>query len=197
MVKMLLFYIILWLKVSFVISRAEMELISKNYYKDVFKFCFSRLNEDDAKDVTQEVFVTLQEKKEKLKYGDGIKYWLLDVASKKIYEEYRAKQKNYYDELAEGDLTVDSIESLFEENQYSDEKIQQLKQLILSKLKEEEFTLYIKAVNEHKGYKQIAEEMGLSYDAAKARFTRLRKKLKRAAKLATTPVGLLILKLFF
>jgi DNA-directed RNA polymerase specialized sigma24 family protein len=72
-----------------------------------------------------------------------------------------------------------------------------LKQRILGTLKEEEFALYIKAVNEHKSYKQIAEEMSISYDAVKGRITRLRKKLKLAAKLATTPVGLLILKLFF
>lgn len=185
------------LKVSFVISHAEIEQCYRNYYNDVFRFCLSRLSEADAKDVTQETFVVLQEKKDILKYSSSIKLWLMDVASKKIYEEYRAQKKNYYEELSEGDLTVESIESLFSDNQYTDERIQQLKQLILSKLKEEEFALYIKAVNEHKSYKQIAEEMNLSRDAVSARLSRLRKRLKRAAKLATTPVGLLILKLFF
>ena len=94
-------------------------------------------------------------------------------------------------------MTVESIEALFKENQYSDERIQMLKQRILSTLKEDEFELYIKAVNEHKSYIQIAQEMNLSRDAVSTRLSRLRKKLKIAAKLATTPVGLLILKLFF
>ena len=188
---------IIYVKGDFVISHAEIEQCYRNYYNDVFRFCLSRLSEADAKDVTQETFVVLQEKKDILKYSSSIKLWLMDVASKKIYEEYRAQKKNYYEELSEGDLTVESIESLFSDNQYTDERIQQLKQLILGKLKEEEFALYIKAVNEHKSYKQIAEEMNLSRDAVSARLSRLRKRLKRAAKLATTPVGLLILKLFF
>jgi len=179
------------------ISRAEIEQISKEYYNDVFRFCLSRLDEPDAKDVTQEVFVTLQEKKDKIKYKNGVKFWLLDVASKKIHEQYRAQQKNYYDELSEDELSVDSIESLLTENQVTDEEIEKMKQLILSKLKEEEFTLYIKAVNEHKSYKEIAEEMNISRDAVSARLTRLRKKLRLAAKLSTSSIGLLILKLFF
>lgn len=179
------------------ISRAEIEQAYRSYYNDVFRFCLSRLSEADARDVTQDVFVLLQEKKASLKYSSSIKFWLMDVASKKIHEEYRAQKKNYYEELSEDDLTVESIEALFKENQYSDERIQMLKQRILGTLKEEEFALYIKAVNEHKSYKQIAEEMSISYDAVKGRITRLRKKLKLAAKLATTPVGLLILKLFF
>lgn len=194
---MLIFEYQFRLKVSFVISREEIELCYRNYYNDVFRFCLSRLNEADAKDVTQEVFVLLHEKKDKLKYSSSIKFWLLDVAGKKIHEEYRAQQKNYYEELTEDVLTVDSIEYLLTENRITDEEIEQKKQLILSKLKEEEFILYLKAVNEHKSYKQIAEEMSISYDAAKSRITRLGKRLKLAAKLATTPVGLLILKLFF
>ena len=179
------------------ISRAEIEQAYRRYYNDVFRFCLSRLNEADAKDVTQEVFIVLQEKKDILTYSSSIKFWLMDVASKKIHEEYRAQQKNYYEELSEDDLTVESIEALFKENQYSDERIQMLKQRVLSTLKEDEFELYIKAVNEHKSYIQIAQEMNLSRDAVSTRLSRLRKKLKIAAKLATTPVGLLILKLFF
>ncbi len=179
------------------ISRAEIEQAYRRYYNDVFRFCLSRLNEADAKDVTQEVFILLQEKKDILTYSSSIKFWLMDVASKKIYEEYRAQKKNYYEELSENDLTVESIEALFKENQYSDERIQMLKQRILATLKEDEFELYIKAVNEHKSYIQIAEEMNLSRDAVSTRLTRLREKLKLAAKLATTPVGLLILRLFF
>jgi RNA polymerase sigma factor (sigma-70 family) len=129
--------------VSFVISRAEIEQAYGSYYNDVFRFCLSRLSEADARDVTQDVFVLLQEKKASLKYSSSIKFWLMDVASKKIYEEYRAQKKNYYEELSEDDLTVESIEALFKENQYSDERIQMLKQRILATLKEDEFELYI------------------------------------------------------
>ena len=77
------------------ISRAEIEQAYRRYYNDVFRFCLSRLNEADAKDVTQEVFIVLQEKKDILTYSSSIKFWLMDVASKKIHEEYRAQQKNY------------------------------------------------------------------------------------------------------
>ena len=99
--------------------------------------------------------------------------------------------------MSEYDLTVESIEALLTENQVTDEEIEKKKQIILSKLNEEEFALYIKAVNEHKSYKQICEELNLSRDAVSSRLKRLKKKLKVAAKLATTPVGLLILRLFF
>ena len=179
------------------ISREEIELCYRNYYNDVFRFCLSRLNEVDAKDVTQDTFLLLQERKNSLKYSSSIKFWLMDVAGKKIHEQYRTQAKNYYEELSEYDLTVESIEALLTENQVTDEEIEKKKQIILSKLNEEEFALYIKAVNEHKSYKQICEELNLSRDAVSSRLKRLKKKLKVAAKLATTPVGLLILRLFF
>lgn len=140
------------------ISRAEIEQAYRSYYNDVFRFCLSRLSEADARDVAQDVFLLMQQKKASLKYSSSIKFWLMDVASKKIHEKYRAQQKNYYQELSENDLTVESIEALFEENQYSDEKIQMLKQRILSTLKEDEFELYIKAVNEHKSYMQLQKK---------------------------------------
>ncbi len=51
--------------------------IAEQYYKSIFKYCYVKLdNEHAAKDCTQEVFLTLYRKMDKLKLSENVRAWL-------------------------------------------------------------------------------------------------------------------------
>ena len=63
--------------------------IANLYYNDIYHLCLSRLKkEENAADVTQEVFLLFQEKYEGLE-DEYIKAWLYKVANNKIKEQFR------------------------------------------------------------------------------------------------------------
>lgn len=67
--------------------------IANLYYNDIYHLCLSRLKkEENAADVTQEVFLLFQEKYEGLE-DEYIKAWLYKVANNKIKEQFRAIAK--------------------------------------------------------------------------------------------------------
>jgi hypothetical protein len=51
-----------------VIDNIKAEIIAKKYYKDIYTYCYSYFDctEDDAAEITQEVFLFFQEKHETL-----------------------------------------------------------------------------------------------------------------------------------
>ena len=71
------------------ISFKRAEEIAETYYDDIYRFCFSRIhNEEDASDVTQDVFLLFQEKYDGLN-DEKIRAWLFSVANNKIKEKSR------------------------------------------------------------------------------------------------------------
>ena len=67
--------------------------IANLYYNDIYHLCFSRLkSEEDAADVSQDVFLFFQENYNELE-DDYIKAWLYSVANNKIKEQFRAIAK--------------------------------------------------------------------------------------------------------
>lgn len=63
------------------IEKELCNMIIEKYYKDVFRFCMSQLNNvQDAEDCTQETFTVFFEKCQKLYLTDGISQWLFNTA---------------------------------------------------------------------------------------------------------------------
>lgn len=182
----------------YVLSDAELNKIANVYYKDIYRFCYSRLhaNEADAADITQEVFKLLQEKRNVLK-NNNIRSWLYNVTIKKLHEHYRFLEKHDYDEFQDDTITVESIEALVYAYNTDDEEIERKKKLILKSLNKEEYELYIKSVVENKTYKEIAAEMGISTDTVGRRTRKLKKHITKMVKLSNSALGIIILKYFF
>lgn len=67
--------------------------IAEQYYNAIFKYCCVRLdNEHAAKDCTQEIFLTLYRKIDKLKLSENVRAWLYRTADN-VMKNYRRKNK--------------------------------------------------------------------------------------------------------
>lgn len=183
------------------IDKKTAEAIVVKYYDDVYKYCFSHLgcNEIKAEDVTQDVFLLLQEKCDELDDAN-IKAWLIKTARNKLHEHFREVKKNDVLVSFEDKLTSyeeNDICALLEECiPVSNEDIEKHKEFILKGLTKKEQELYTKIFVEKKKHKEIAEEFNTSEKAVTVRSLRLRKKITMLIKLVLTLPCQFIIRLF-
>ncbi len=184
------------------IDKKTTENISAKYYDYIYKFCFSHLgcNETVAEDVTQEVFLLFQQKRETLE-DINIRGWLRITAENKVFEYFRAAKKdNVVLHFDDKDYSCNEDEAfvLFDECiPISSEEIEKYKAIVLKGLTKKEQELYTKIYIEKKKYKEIAQELNTTENAINLRAFRLRKKIKTLAKLILTSAGQFIIKIFF
>lgn len=172
--------------------------IAETYYEDILKFCSSQLNnEEDARDITQEVFLLFQKKFKELN-DTNIKAWLLNVAQKKIFEKFREIKKNTKNiSLNENtDFSKDAsfVKQIDDFIYISDEEIEKEKFKIIEKLTPKERELFKMIYIERLKYVEIAERMGTTENAIAIRAVRLKQKIK---KMATVAFAVILLIIFF
>ena len=185
-----------------VISSERAQEIAKEYYNDVYSFCYSNanFNKYDAEVLTQEVFLLFQEKCYELE-DDHIKHWLMVVAKNKCKEYYRKKKKDAavlsLDEAA-FELADTDILKMFEDNlPDNDEDTKKYIRILLKALTPKERELYHKIFVEKKTYKQIAEETDTNESTVATRALRLKNRIRLIIKLMFSSVGQFIIKVFF
>ena len=85
--------------------------IMERYYKTIYKFCYMKLNGDAqaAEDCTQEVFLILYKKINKIKKDEDVLYWLIETASREIKAYIRKNPKNidFIEDISEKSLSTD------------------------------------------------------------------------------------------
>lgn len=173
--------------------------IATLYYSDIYHYCYSRLKrEEDAADVTQNVFLVFQEHYAELD-ETNIKAWLLSVANNKIQEEFREIAKREK-ELIFGTVfgsteSTDIIYELEQEATITNREIEDKKQAILSLLSEKELKLFEMIYTKHMEYEKIAKELNISENAVRARAFRLKNKIKEKASFVFMAILLLFMKL--
>ncbi len=176
------------------ISFERAEEIAETYYDDVYRFCFSRIqNEEEASEVTQDVFLLFQEKCDELN-DDKIRAWLFSVANNKIKEKSREiaeREKrlifgNIYSLKSEDEQTYE----LECDNILTDEEIEKMKSEIISSLNEKELELFMYVYSKHMKYARLAETLGVSEASLRTRVSRLNAKIK--AKVYRTFMAILL-----
>ena len=183
------------------IDKKTAEAIAVKYYDDVYKFCFSHsgCNENDAADVTQEVFLIFQEKCDELE-DKNIKAWLIKTAKHKLHEHFRAlKEEDSLIEFEDKSIIFDESEMqqlLDEYTPVNIEEIERCKELVLNGLTKKEQELYIQIFVEKKKHKEIAEELNTSEKAVTVRVHRLRKKIMTLVKVILSSVCQVFIKIF-
>ncbi len=186
------------------IDKSTAEKIAEEYYSEIHSYCLSNAHcsENEAWDITQEVFLTFQKKLDSLD-DINIRAWLFKTAKNKTREYYKKNNKaNKLVPLNPYRLPTDDmysyIDKYFEDADYvSDEYIEKCKELILKSLNKKELELYTKVFVEKKKYKQVAEEMNISENNVTVRVSRLKQKIKTLVKLSLSVVGQAAIKLFF
>lgn len=174
---------------------AEIALL---HYDDVYRLCLSRLKrEEDASDVTQEVFLFFQEKYNELE-DVYIKAWLYAVANNKIKEQFRAIAKRekelIFGTVFGSQTSTDILYEMEEDNKIAPEEIEEKKQGILSSLNEKELELFEMVYTKHMEYEELAKAFDISEHAVRSRVYRLRLKIKERAAFVFMAILLLFMK---
>ena len=172
--------------------------IADLYYDDVYHLCLSRLKrEDDAADVTQEVFLFFQENYNDLE-DEFIKAWLYAVANNKIKEQFRVIAKRekelIYGTVFGSQTSTDILYEMEEDNKVTPEELEEKKKSILSSLSEKELELFEMVYAKHLEYKELAKAFNISEHAVRARVYRLRLKIKEKAAFIFMAILLLFMR---
>lgn len=181
------------------ISAERAAKIAEQYYNDVYRLCYSRLkSEEDAADVTQDVFLFFQENYDELE-DTFLKAWLYAVANNKIKEQFREIAKREK-ELIFGTVfgwqpSTDELYEMMEENKVTPEELEQKKKDILSSLTEKELELFEMIYVKHKNYKELAKALNVSEHAIRTRVYRMRLKIKEKASFMFMAFLLIFMKL--
>lgn len=160
------------------------EIIIKHYDKVwVNVYYLLHHSENDANDVTQEVFSYLFEQWDKIdkKY---IGAWLQNVAGKKAYEFLRKQQKDRKFVKQIGPTFIENgvdakCDTYFE---IKEERFEEIKAEVLDMLNESERELYSAFFEKKMTYQDIMKHYSLSYTAATSRISRIRKKIEKNVK---------------
>lgn len=172
--------------------------IANLYYNDIYHLCLSRLKkEENAADVTQEVFLFFQEKYNELE-DEYIKAWLYKVADNKIKEQFRAIAKRekelIYGAVFGSQTSTDILYEMEEDNKVTPEELEEKKKSILSSLSEKELELFEMIYIKHMEYKELAKAFDVSEHAVRARVYRLRLKIKEKAAFIFMAILLLFMR---
>ena len=180
------------------IEQSQAVQIITLYYDNIYNFCRSRLfDQQDAQDVTQEVFLTFYQKRESLE-PETIRGWLFGVAHNKILHEYNAAMKRSrfipYDDLENCHYSCISY-SLEDISDYADDRVEAIRKCILSHLSPDEQNLFLELYEWHRKRSDIAKELNITEDALNMRSYRLRRKLKHVLNITTMVLLFIYIKL--
>lgn len=157
--------------------------IIKRYYTNIYNLCLFKLSYDkaDAENCTQEIFIVLINKWEKVQ-NKNIYPWLLKTTHYTI-KNYQRKKKTYDKVVSLQDcIELPSDDGEVIDLVISDGEIEEYKQRILAELSSDERELYKAYFEDKLSYAQIAEKMGLKYATVQARTIKLKNKLTESVK---------------
>lgn len=142
-------------------SKEPVEYLIESYYKQVFRYCYSRLSGDfqAAEDCTQEVMIVLYKKVNQLDMSRDMRPWLYSVADKTV-KSCRRKKPDIVD--------IETVSQQFSETPFAES--------ILDILEEDERRL-IESYFIGEDKSEIAKRNGLTLGALYTKVSRIRKKL--------------------
>lgn len=147
-----------------------MERQIKELYKPLFLYIKKRVNnQEDAEDLTQEVFYKLS--KSTKKDIVNVQSWIYTIAKNTIIDYYR-KKKRYTEDVEEIAFTKE------EDKESAVEELSRCVLFFINELPEEYRTLMILSEIEGARQKEIAESLDMNYVTVRSKIQRGRKKLK-------------------
>ena len=163
------------------------ELVNK-YELNVYNTCIGMLgSEDNAKDISQDVFIEVFRSIQKFRGDSKLSTWLYRLAVNKSLNHIRDNKKHRIAKSIQRFFTKDEIESLdlqdfssrnaeeaIEQNEHS----KALREA-LNKLPENQKTAFVLKNYDDQSYKQIAEIMELSHSSVESLIHRARTNLQK------------------
>ncbi len=154
------------------------DLYIKNY-DSIVRFCSRKTkNIDDAKDITQEVFLILLDKINDIDKSKA-RAWLYGTANNKLSEYIKSQSLNIEQMSDEIESKLKSVSLEDEFFNCSHEEIESQKGLIINRLSNEKKILYEEYYIKKLSHKEIADKNGISVAASKVRKNRLAHELMK------------------
>lgn len=190
------------------IDRKRAEQIVKEYYDDIYYFCCLKLQDkEEARDITQEVFLLFFEKLKTLD-DDKLKAWLYSVSRNKINDKFRERKKeqkiisidddNGYNIFNRTEYSYKISDEDFEEDAKTDwDKYDEAEKKILSILTKEERELFFRVFVKREKKEAMADEMNITENNLYTKIYRLRKKIRKYMGYLALFVNILIFKINF
>ena len=190
------------------IDRKRAEQIVKEYYDDIYYFCCLKLQDkEEARDITQEVFLLFFEKLKTLD-DDKLKAWLYSVSRNKINDKFRERKKeqkiisidddNGYNIFNRTEYSYKISDEDFEEDAKTDwDKYDEAEKKILSILTKEERELFFRVFVKREKKEAMADEMNITENNLYTKIYRLRKKIRKYMGYMALFVNILIFKINF
>ncbi len=158
--------------------------LCEEYHEKVLKYLYYAVgNIDDAKDLTQDVFILVYDRLEQIAYHENPAAFIYQTAKFKAANFKRKQSKKAYYEYSIAEMETEGSEpSAYEgmiEKQDKDIEENDYIEDILNTLNEQQRKLYNYRYVEKKNYKEIEKLMGIDEITLRMRCVRLRKKLKK------------------
>ena len=145
------------------------------YKKQVYAFCFKMvMDEDNVKDIVQEVFLKMYEHRLQLAHPEHFRSWLFMIARNQCMTFYRDRRKNttidedLNNELLQTDSLIRSIERSNEV---------EIVRAYINDLKPEYREVVVLREYQGLSYDEISEVIGSTVSAVKAKLFKARKEL--------------------
>ncbi len=150
------------------------ETIMNHYMEDIYQYILYKIRQqDDAKDIIQEVMLGAYQNIHQFRQGASVKTWLISITKRKVADYYREKyaKKN-----------VKTIPIGENEEMIKEEKVSPLSQMsileIINDLPKDDKELVHLVFLQQLSYKEIGEIMNLPIGTIKSRMHNIKSKLK-------------------
>ncbi len=165
------------------------EQIYLHWRKPIHKFVFNLTGtEEDADDITQEIFAVLWNYRERIDPDKNIRSFLFLVARRVIYKSNRANRirKRYADSL-----WMDEIDNSTSYDIVVEKEMELLKQALLRRMPPGQRKIFEMSHNEGLSAEEIAERLGIKRESVYNQLSKARKTIRDAVMLMLTALKLI------
>ncbi|MEI8061682.1 MAG: RNA polymerase sigma factor [bacterium] len=167
----------------------EFEDVLSEYATPVYSFCVRLIgNEDDAKDLSQDIFVKIWRNLEKYDASKSLKAWIFTIARNTCYDWLRKKKNLVFSQMntASGgdDEPVNFEETIHDEKPLQDELFIQKEnaervEKAIKILPQDQLEVVILHYTENLSFDEIAQILGKSINTVKSQNRRALEKMKK------------------
>ena len=159
-------------------SQEAFSRLSEHFLPLVYRRVWFSIPTEDAEDVTQEVFVNLVRKIGTFKGTSKFSTWLYTITNRKIADYYRRNNKR------DLDYTISIEEAELQNAAPSKQELETLDKMIalrksFAQLPKQYKEILSLRLGDGLRFKQVSNELGISYEATKSLFRRAMKSLRK------------------
>lgn len=161
----------------------QFENVLREYSGPVYSFCARLIgNEEDAKDLTQDIFVKIWKNLEKYDEGKSLKAWIFTIARNTCYDWLRKKRNLTFSQM--NNEEVDFDETIVDESPIQDELYIEKENVgniekALKVLSEDQVEVVTLHYSEELSFEEISEILGKSINTVKSQNRRALEKMKK------------------